>query len=101
MENVTTRPQVLVPFVCPICAAPNAVALIPLSRAGGVECVGCKKHLRSTDVMRAMHTPRPAGATASPSPRAAAEKPGRVWPPTPESRAAVAPLQRRRDGRTN
>ncbi len=51
---------VLVPFVCPICAAPNAVQLIALSRAGGMDCAECKKHLRATDVMRAMHAPRKA-----------------------------------------
>ncbi|HET6403935.1 MAG TPA: hypothetical protein VFH78_04760 [Candidatus Thermoplasmatota archaeon] len=49
------------PFVCPICTAPNAVALIPLSRAGGVACEACKKWLRASDVMRAMHAPRKSG----------------------------------------
>lgn len=52
------RAPVLVPFVCPICAGPNAVALIALSRAGGVKCAKCSKWLRANDVMRAMHAPR-------------------------------------------
>lgn len=52
------KPVVLVPFVCPICAAPNAVNLIALSRAGSTDCASCKKRLRSADVMRAMHSPR-------------------------------------------
>lgn len=53
-----TKTLVLVPYVCPICAAPNAVNLIALSRAGNTQCQACKKTLRSTDVMRAMHSPR-------------------------------------------
>ena len=52
------RAPVLVPFVCPVCTAANGVQLIALSRKGGVECVGCQKWLRATDVMRAMHAPR-------------------------------------------
>ena len=52
------RPIVLVPFVCPVCTAANGVQLIALSRAGGVNCSGCKKWLRATDVMKAMHAPR-------------------------------------------
>ena len=52
------KAPVLVPFVCPVCTAPNGVGLIALSRAGGVACSGCKKWLRSADVMRAMHAPR-------------------------------------------
>jgi hypothetical protein len=55
---VAAKAPVLVPFVCPICAGPNAVNLIALSRAGGVNCAKCSKHLRSSDVMRAMHAPR-------------------------------------------
>lgn len=58
MSTVAVKAPVLVPFVCPICAGANAVALIPLSRAGGVHCECCKKWLRATDVMRAMHAPR-------------------------------------------
>ena len=52
------KPVVLVPFVCPICTGANSIALIVLSRAGGTTCVACKKWLRATDVMRAMHAPR-------------------------------------------
>ena len=55
---VAVKAPVLVPFVCPICAAPNAVNLIALSRAGCTSCAACKKNLRSADVMRAMHSPR-------------------------------------------
>lgn len=58
MTTVAAKPPVLVPFVCPVCAAPNAVNLIALSRAGSTECASCKKRLRSADVMRAMHAPR-------------------------------------------
>ena len=59
MSNVAVvKPLVLVPYVCPICAAANAVNLIALSRAGNTQCQGCKKTLRSGDVMRAMHSPR-------------------------------------------
>lgn len=54
------KPVVLVPFVCPVCTAPNGVGLIALSRAGGVNCAGCNRWLRSADVMRAMHAPRKA-----------------------------------------
>lgn len=49
---------VLVPYVCPVCAAPNAVNLIALSRTGSTDCQACKKKLRSADIMRAMHSPR-------------------------------------------
>jgi hypothetical protein len=55
---IVPKALVLVPFVCPICAGPNAVNLIALSRAGGVDCGKCGKRLRSADVMRAMHSPR-------------------------------------------
>ena len=55
-----SKPLVLVPFVCPICTAANAVNLIALSRASGTTCAGCQKWLRATDVMRAMHHPRKA-----------------------------------------
>ena len=88
------------PFVCPVCAAANAVELVALSRAGGMACVQCKRHLRSADVMRAMHAPRAAGAPHRAA-RPVAERPAMVWPPTAESRAAVAPLYRRKDGRRN
>lgn len=54
-----TKPPVLVPFVCPVCAAPSGVHLISLSRAGGMECPSCKKWLRLSDVMRARLAPRP------------------------------------------
>ena len=55
---VVPKALVLVPFVCPICAGPNAVGLIALSRAGGMDCQKCGKRLRASDVMRAMHAPR-------------------------------------------
>ena len=55
---VAPKALVLVPFVCPICAGPNAVNLIVLSRAGGTDCAKCGKRLRASDVMRAMHAPR-------------------------------------------
>ena len=53
-----SKPLVLVPFVCPICRAQNAVGLVALSRAGSMTCAGCQKKLRASDVMRAMHAPR-------------------------------------------
>lgn len=53
-----SKPVILVPFVCPVCTAKNDVQLIALSRAGGHTCVACKRWLRATDVMRAMHAPR-------------------------------------------
>ncbi|MFA5860845.1 MAG: hypothetical protein WDA16_04035 [Candidatus Thermoplasmatota archaeon] len=56
----TTKAPVLVPFLCPICAAPNAVHLVTLSRQGIMPCVACHKKLRAADVMRALHTPRKA-----------------------------------------
>jgi len=84
--------------VCPICAGANAVHLISLSRAGGVACAGCKKWLRSADVMRAMHSPRdtstPRVADRTRAAKAAAAP--ITWPPTAESRAAVKPLRERR-----
>lgn len=88
------------PFVCPVCAAENAVELLVLSRAGGTDCVGCKRRLRSADVMRAMHAPRaPVGQARLARPVVQAD--AMVWPPTRESRAAIAPLRDRRGGRTN
>lgn len=97
MESPPSRRPVLVPFVCPACAADNAVELIALSRAGGMPCVQCERYLKSADVMRAMHAPRASKPEPQPA-RAAAKKQEMVWPPTPESRAAIAPLRRRRDG---
>lgn len=97
----SSREPVLVPFVCPVCAGANSVELVKLSRAGGTTCVSCERFLRSADVMRAMHSPRADVGRASPPQRAAAKKPEMVWPPTPESRAAIAPLKRRRDGDSN
>ena len=58
MPSAAAKPVVLVPFVCPVCTAPNGVGLIALSRAGGVNCSACKRWLRAADVMRAMHAPR-------------------------------------------
>ncbi|MEA3199957.1 MAG: hypothetical protein QOE90_1385 [Thermoplasmata archaeon] len=57
-ELALPKPPVLVPFVCPSCAAPNATALVPLSRAGGMNCSRCNRWLRVQDIMRAMHAPR-------------------------------------------
>lgn len=98
-----SRAPVLIPVVCPICAGANAVELLILSRAGGMDCVACGKWLRSADVMRAIHSPRPpVSSERRASARAAsAEKPKMVWPPTPESRAAIAPLRRRTAGDRN
>jgi len=89
--------QIVIPFVCPICAGANAVHLISLSRAGGMECVVCEKWLRATDVMRAMHSPRAArDPHAEDRARAApAKKVPITWPPTAESRAAAKPLGKR------
>ena len=104
MENVApSKVPVLIPFVCPICTGQNAVELLVLSRAGGMDCGECGKYLRSADVMRAIHSPRTQGSAERRVPvRAAPEKKaGVVWPPTAESRAAVAPLKQRRDGARN
>jgi len=49
---------VLVPFVCPICAASHGVHLISVTRAGGTACPSCGKWLRLMDVVRAIHDPR-------------------------------------------
>ena len=92
------KAPVLIPFVCPICAGGNAVELLILSRAGGMSCQQCGKHLRSADVMRAMHAPRSPPTSNErrvPVREMPAKKPEMVWPPTPESRAAIAPLRRR------
>jgi len=99
----TTRVPVLIPFICPICAGSNAVELIVLSRAGGMDCTVCGKRLRSADVMRAMHSPRPAANEERRLPVRAppTKKAEMVWPPTAESRAAIAPLRRKRGGDTN
>lgn len=99
-QQEPAKGPVRIPFVCPICAGANAIELIVLSRAGGMACVQCGKHLRSADVMRAMHSPREAGSPerrdrTRPPPR---QLPAMVWPPTAESRAAVAPLKKRRGG---
>lgn len=95
------REPVLIPFVCPVCAGANAVELVKLSRAGGMSCVVCERYLRSADVMRAMHSPRSDTDRERRPDRPVAKKPEMVWPPTPESRAAIAPLKRRNDGRRN
>ena len=97
------KAPVLIPFVCPICAGANAIELLVLSRAGGMACQECGKHLRSTDVMRAMHSPRspPTSERRVPVREMPAKKPQMVWPPTPESRAAIAPLRRRTPGEKN
>lgn len=58
VAEVRVRTPVFIPFVCPICTGANAVELIPLSRAGGMNCIHCQKRLKSSDVMRAMHSPR-------------------------------------------
>lgn len=104
MSNASTvKAPVLIPFVCPVCTGHNAVELVALSRAGGMDCVKCGKHLRSSDVARAMHAPRDAKGEP-PRMRArpqAAEKPKMVWPPTRESRAAIAPARRDRSGDRN
>jgi hypothetical protein len=98
-----SKAPVLIPFICPICAGSNAIELLILSRAGGMDCAECGKRLRSADVMRAMHSPRPAATEERRIPvRAApAEKPKMVWPPTAESRAAIAPLRKKRGGEMN
>lgn len=114
MQTIPTSPnRVELPFVCPICAGANAVHLVSLSRASGMACAHCKKWLRSADVMRAMHSPRAArpGAEsvpvhvegsstepeAPPRTRAPPTRPSAMtWPPTPESRAAVKPLYKRK-----
>lgn len=103
-ETTGTGPKapVLIPFICPVCAGANAVELLVLSRAGGMDCVECGKRLRSADVMRAIHSPRTVMAERRVPVRAAAPKKAEmVWPPTAESRAAIAPLRRSRDGARN
>lgn len=109
------KPQVTVPFVCPICAAPNGVHLISLSRAGGVDCTGCGRWLKAADVMRAIHSPR--GPAAEGQPRSVAvrdrarvatkggtptapvsRRDSIVWPPTAETRASATPLKIRTKG---
>lgn len=66
-----------------------------------MDCVECGKRLRSADVMRAIHAPRSA-PTAERRVRAPpAKKAEMVWPPTAESRAAIAPLRRDRSGDRN
>jgi Zn ribbon nucleic-acid-binding protein len=96
-----TKAPVLIPFVCPVCAGANAIELLVLSRAGGTECVECGKHLRSADVMRAIHSPRAAPTSERRVRAPIAKKPQMVWPPTAESRAAIAPLRRDRSGDRN
>jgi hypothetical protein len=103
VSSAPPKPQVVIPFVCPICAGANAVHLITLSRAGGMGCEACGKWLRSADVMRAMHAPRSGRVdaetpAAQSAPVRAAKDAAPVWPPTPESRAAIKPLYNRRRG---
>jgi hypothetical protein len=99
-DRVAAPTLVEIPFVCPVCAAANAVNLIALSRAGGVDCGACARWLRAADVMRAIHSPRAAREPGSPPPRAHTPAPRRraevVWPPTAESRAAALPLRKPR-----
>ncbi|HEX2022402.1 MAG TPA: hypothetical protein VHH36_06785 [Candidatus Thermoplasmatota archaeon] len=75
--------------------------LLTLSRQGGTDCTTCGKHLRSADVMRAIHAPRAAGASERRVRAPVAKKAAMVWPPTAESRAAIAPMPRNRDGDRN
>lgn len=96
-----SRVPVLIPFVCPICAGANAIELLVLSRAGGMDCAECGKRLRAADVMRAIHSPRSPSETERRVRAPPAKKPAMVWPPTPESRAAIAPLRRIKPGERN
>lgn len=111
----TAESPVTVPFICPVCAGPNRVHLISLSRAEGMDCVTCGKWLRSADVMRAMHSPRAARTAESAplrrhEPRAVAlasvgghvgggargvtsRRDRIVWPPTAATRAAANAAQ--------
>ena len=69
-----------------------------------MDCAVCGKWLRSTDVMRAMHSPR-AARTADSAPvrvpvsgptktRVIPSRASRVtWPPTAATRAAATPLR--------
>jgi hypothetical protein len=105
-------PPITIPFVCPVCAGPNRVHLISLSRTDGMDCATCGRWLRSRDVMRAMHAPRaernsdsapirhreprrvallaPNGTLSSAEARAIPPRRDRiVWPPTPATRAAA------------
>ena len=100
MQTTTTAKKVvLIPFVCPRCAGANAVQLIALSRAGGLDCKVCDKWLRADEIMRAMHSPREVRAADAAPIRVHATKPtskgGITWPPTAESRAAATPLRKR------
>ncbi|HEX2022141.1 MAG TPA: hypothetical protein VHH36_05470 [Candidatus Thermoplasmatota archaeon] len=63
-----TRTLVLAPFVCPVCAAPNAVHLITVSQARGAACVSCRKWLTSQDIMRARISPRAEQPLNGPAP---------------------------------
>jgi hypothetical protein len=54
----SVKVPVLVPFVCPVSAAAQAVQLLALARAGPHTCTACNKRLRAMDVSRAMHNPR-------------------------------------------
>lgn len=47
-------------FVCPACTAPNVVGLVALSRAEATRCVACSRTLKTSDVIRARHSPRAA-----------------------------------------
>lgn len=87
----------LIPFVCPICAGANEVDLLTLSRAGLTQCAHCEKTLRSADVMRAIHSPRSPPDDARRVRAPPAKKPEMVWPPTPESRAAIAARSKPRE----
>jgi hypothetical protein len=96
-----TKIPVRIPFVCPVCAGQNAIELLILSRAGGAECIKCEKWLKAADVMRAIHAPRAAASEEGPQMRMRAppaKRPDMVWPPTAESRAAIAPLRKQRGG---
>ena len=97
VERARPAGRVQIPFVCPVCAGQNAIELLVLSRAGGVDCVKCAKWLKAPDVMRAIHSPRVADEGREVRLRAPPPaKPKMVWPPTPESRAAIAPLRKPR-----
>jgi hypothetical protein len=57
---------VQVTFACPICAAPQQVGLIALSRAGFMNCSMCNRKLKAAQVSQAIHSGPPIRALRAP-----------------------------------
>lgn len=59
---MSIRAPVMVPFLCPVCAARQSADLVALSRSGQQGCVGCLRKLTRGQVSRGIERARAAVA---------------------------------------